>query len=57
LTYPILNPEVLFPSADVDDTAEREAASTRYAVDRAVDARFTPSPLSSSTLELIRQTT
>ena len=53
--FPILTPEELCPSADVDDTLERQGARIRYAVDQAVDSRFTPSLLSSSTLELIRE--
>lgn len=56
MIYPTLALEELFPSAHVDDLAERKAASIRCAVDRAVDSRFTPSPLSSSTLNVLRET-
>ena len=57
MNYPILKPEELFPSADVDDTAERKSASIRYCVDRAVDGRLKPSLMSTSTLDLIREPT
>jgi hypothetical protein len=54
--YPILSIDMLHPARRVDDSIERQLARWRWAVDKAVDARFTPSPLSSSTLEIIRET-
>jgi hypothetical protein len=54
--YPILSIDMLHPARHVDDSTERQFARWRWSVDLAVDARFTPSPLSSSTLNVLRET-